>query len=197
MGVSVVMSVRLAEKEKIYRRDAPILYLVKNDAEEEGKKILYVNKSIFPILLVVISFLCLGVLFNIGLRVQNISYERRMYEIGQMISLEEERRDRLLLEISELKSPSRVISKVENGSNIEGSPGITSDIRMSNDIKVVEIPGDLNLSQSTSSDGEIYSSTSEHSSSFERGYDNVLGVIYYVQDIIMVMSESVLTFFIP
>jgi hypothetical protein len=31
----------------------------------------------------------------------------------------------------------------------------------------------------------------------EVNYDNLLGTIYYIQDIVLVVSESVLTFFIP
>ena len=30
-----------------------------------------------------------------------------------------------------------------------------------------------------------------------RNYDGFLGTIYYIQDIVLVVSESVLTFFIP
>ncbi len=37
----------------------------------------------------------------------------------------------------------------------------------------------------------------ETSPDIPENYDNLLGTIYYLQDLILVVSESVLTFFIP
>lgn len=179
------MGVKLAEKEEIYKKNSsPVLYLVKDKFRDEGEdRVFYTNKSIFPLSLVVILFLCLGILFNIGLRIQNINYEKKLYEIREMILLEEERRDRLLLEVSELRSPSRIISEVENNPYM----------KMSNELEIVEVPKEGNNIYNE----KVYDSVSEYPISLEGGYDGILGVIYYVQDIVMVMSESVFTFFIP
>ena len=67
---------------------------------------------------------CLGLLLNVGLRVQNINYQNDMYELDKMILLEEERADRLRLEISSLKAPSRIQEaaeeKIEADESVEG-----------------------------------------------------------------------------
>jgi len=178
------MSINLAEKEEIYKkRQYPLLYLVKEEYKVERKgNIAYSDTRVFPILLVVILFLCLGIVFNIGLRIQNINYQKKIYEISEMISTEEERADRLLLKVSKLKSPSRIIDIAENDLGME----------ISDELSVVEISND-GLANSE----KIYDYISKDSPALVKEYDGFLGTIYYIQDIIMVVSEGVLTFFIP
>jgi len=99
------MNVRLAEKQDIYRREKqPILYLVKKEDEGGVKEnIVYSHNALFYILVMVIIFACLGILLNIGLKIQSINYQKEIYQLTEMISLENERSDRLQLKISELK----------------------------------------------------------------------------------------------
>lgn len=125
----------------------------------------------------------MGVLLNIGLKVQDINYEKEIYRINEMISLEEERSDRLLMEISSLKSPSRIIETAGEDLNME----------MEKDITLVKLSGN-----GLEDNEKIFEYMSrENSVAMENSYDNLLGTIYYIQDIVLVVSESVLTFFIP
>src|SRR4030043_185727 len=125
------MNLRLAEKPDIYKRKSyPLLYLVKDpDGGREKENVVYSNSGLFYIFVVVIIFACLGVLLNIGLKIQSINYQKNIYEINEMISLEKERSDRLLLKISELKSPSRIIEAAKND----------LAMNMTDNLKVVEI----------------------------------------------------------
>ncbi len=84
--------------------------------------------------MIAVIFLCLGILFNIGLKIQSINYERKIFETNEMISLEKERSDRLQLKISELKSPARIISKAESDLGM----------KISDDLKIMQISG-INL----------------------------------------------------
>lgn len=178
------MNLRLAEEQEIYkRRPYPLLYLVKKpDSREEKENIVYSNSGLFYIFIIVILFTCLGILLNIGLKIQGINYQKSIYEINEMISLEEERSDRLLLKISELKSPSRIIEAAKNDLNMD----------MAGDFKIVEI-SDSGLENSE----KIYNYISKNTPTVVKNYDSFLGTIYYIQDIVLVVSESVLTFFIP
>ena len=109
--------------------------------------------------------------------------ENFLYKTNEMISLEEERSDRLLLRISELRSPSRIIEAAENDLNMD----------ISGNFQVVEI-SDSGLKNNE----KIYNYISNDiDTTAVRNYDSFLGTIYYVQDIVLVVSESVLTFFIP
>ncbi|NQT66457.1 MAG: hypothetical protein HQ569_02630 [Actinobacteria bacterium] len=178
------MNLRLAEEQEIYkRRSYPLLYLVKKpDIREDRENIVYSNSGLFYIFIIVILFTCLGILLNIGLKIQSINYQKSIYEINEMISLEEERSDRLLLKISELKSPSRIIEAAKNDLNMD----------MARDFRIVEI-SDSRLENSE----KIYNYISKNTPTVVKNYDSFLGTIYYIQDIILVVSESVLTFFIP
>lgn len=179
------MNIGLAEKRENYRRKSyPLLYLAKNhnDGRDE-KNIIYSNRGLFYIIVVAIIFTCLGVLLNIGLKIQSVNYEKSVYKTNEMISLEEERSDRLLLRISELRSPSRIIEAAENDLNMD----------ISGNFQVVEI-SDSGLKNNE----KIYNYISNDiDTTAVRNYDSFLGTIYYVQDIVLVVSESVLTFFIP
>ncbi|MBN2073381.1 MAG: cell division protein FtsL [Actinobacteria bacterium] len=180
------MSLGLAEKE-IYRRSSsrPLLYLAKKPgASYADRPVFYNNSGLFYIFILIILLACIGVLLNIGLKVQNINYEKEIYKINEMISLEKERSDRLLLEISSLKSPSRILEVAGEELNME----------MEKDIKLISV------SENGLEDNEKildYILRENTASAANAGYDNLLGTIYYMQDIVLVVSESVLTFFIP
>ena len=179
------MNARLAENKDIYKREPhPLLYLVKQEykAVEKNKVTYSKNSGVFPIFLVIILFLSLGILFNIGLKIQSINYQKKIYKTAEMISLENERTDRLLLKISELQSPSRIIEIAESD----------LDMQMSNDIEVIKI-----FSRGLDNNEKIFDYIVRGSPSMIENYDSLLGTIYYIQDIVMVVSESVLTFFIP
>ena len=178
------MNLRLAEKQEIYKRKSyPLLYLVKKpDYEERKEDIVYSNSGLFYIFIVIILFACLGVLLNIGLNFQSVNYQKSIYEINEMISLEEERSDRLLLKISELKSPSRIIEAAEGDLNMN----------MSDDFKIVKVSG-----SGIKNNEKIYNYISRDTTTVAKNYDSFLGTIYYIQDIVLVVSEGILTFFIP
>jgi cell division protein FtsL len=178
------MNVKLAEKERIYkRRTQPLLYLVRTDGSNAaGEEIVYRESGLFYIFVIAIIFTCLGILLNIGLKVQNISYQKEIYEINEMISLENERNDRLQLEIAGLKSPERIAEFAENDLNMN----IADDSRI------------VRISESGMKNSEkIYNYMAKSENDVSGNYDSFLGTIYYVQDIVLVVSEGVLTFFIP
>ena len=100
-----------------------------------------------------------------------------------MILLEEERADRLRLEISSLKAPSRIQEAAEE----------KIDMDTGGEFEIVELSG-----QGLINNEKIYDYIArDESAGLEIDYDNLLGTIYYIQDIVLVVSESVLTFFIP
>jgi hypothetical protein len=100
-----------------------------------------------------------------------------------MIAVEEDRSDRLKLEVSSLKSPSRILAAAED--DLEMQP--------EGRLEVVGISGD-----NINNNEKIFNYISrENMPAIPGNYDNLLGTIYYFQDIILVVSESVLTFFIP
>jgi len=179
------MNLELAGKRENYRRKSnPLLYLVKRpDGGRAEENVIYSNRGLFYIIVIAIIFTCLGILLNIGLKIQSVSYEKSVYKINEMISMEEERSDRLLMKISELRSPSRIIEVATNDLNMS----------MSDDFQVFEI-SDSGLKNNE----KIYNYISNDTgTSAVRNYDGFLGTIYYIQDIVLVVSESVLTFFIP
>ncbi|MEA2016339.1 MAG: cell division protein FtsL [Actinomycetota bacterium] len=178
------MNVRLAEKGKEYKRRAPsLLYLVKSDDKvSAGEDVVYRESGLFYIFVIAIILTCLGILLNIGLKVQNINYRKGIYEINEMISLENERNDRLQLEIAELKSPDRIIGVAENDLNMN----------IADDSRVIKIS-----SSGLENNEKIYNYMAKSESRVTGNYDSFLGTIYYVQDIVLVVSEGVLTFFIP
>jgi len=177
------MNVRLAEKGKEYKRRPSLLYLVKSDDSiGAGEDVVYRESGLFYIFVIAIILACLGLLLNIGLKVQNINYQKEIYEVNEMILMENERSDRLQLEIAELKSPERIIGVAENDLNM----GIADDSRV---IKI--------SSSGLENNEKIYNYMAKSESRAAGNYDSFLGTIYYVQDIVLVVSEGVLTFFIP
>ena len=154
-----------------------------NDSAGPESQVLYGNSGLFYIIVAIILFACMGLLLNIGLRVQNINYQKGIFELGEMIAIEEDRADRLNLEISALKAPSRILMMAEDElkMNYNGS---------------FEVIG---LSEKSIDDSEkiLNFISRESEPAAVENYDSLLGTVYYVQDMVRVVSESVLTFFIP
>jgi len=154
-----------------------------NNTAKTADQVLYGNSGLFYIVVVIILFVCLGLLLNIGLRVQNINYQKGIYGLNEMISIEEDRRDRLKVEISSLRAPSRILEAAENELGMYAGSSF----------EVIGLSG-----QGIDNSKKILNFISREAKPVITGnYDNLLGTIYYVQDIVLVVSESVLTFFIP
>lgn len=176
------MNSGLAKEEFYNKKTYPLLYLVNKRADSEKEKVLQSRPGVFYVLIVVVIFLCLGILLNIGLKIQSVNYEKKIFETNELISLEKERSDRLQLKIAELKSPARIIDIAQN------DLGMT----ISDNLKLMQITG-TNLKN----DAQINDYVAKNSGDGLKQYDNFLGTIYGIKDIIMVVSEGVLTFFIP
>ncbi len=178
------MNTIAVKKKYIYKRKTyPSLYLVGQEYRNDVKnKAVYSKSAVFPVFLVVILFLCLSVLSSVVLKVQSINYQNKIYETTNMISLENERADRLLLKVSELRSPARIKTIAESD----------LDMQMSGKLRAVKV-SDSGLDNNE----KIYDYIVGSQSSIMDSYDSFLGTIYHVQDIVMVVSEGILTFFIP
>lgn len=177
------MSTRSAQVHEIYKNRRPLLYMIGSRNNASQRPVLYGSSGLFYVSVVIILMACLGLLLSIGLRVQNINYQNNIYDLNEMILLEEERADRLRLEISSLKAPSRIQEAAEE----------KIDMDMSGEFEIVELSG-----QGLINNEKIYDYIArDESAGLEIDYDNLLGTIYYIQDIVLVVSESVLTFFIP
>jgi len=176
---------RPAEARKLNSINEHTLYLVGgNNAKKPAEQILYGNSGLFYIIVIVSLFACLGLLSSIGLKVQNINYQKNIFELNEMISIEEDRVDRLKLEISSLKTPSRILTAAE--SELEMQPDGEFEV--------------IGLSEQGINNNEKifnYISRENTPAVMTGNYDSLLGMIYHVQDIVLVVSESVLTFFIP
>ncbi len=177
------MSTRSAQVHEIYKNRRPLLYMIGSRNNASQRPVLYGSSGLFYVSVVIILMACLGLLLNIGLRVQNINYQNNIYDLNEMILLEEERADRLRLEISSLKAPSRIQEAAEE----------KIDMDTGGEFEIVELSG-----QGLKNNEKIYDYIArDESAGLEIDYDNLLGTIYYIQDIVLVVSESVLTFFIP
>ena len=177
------MSTRSAQVHEIYKNRRPLLYMIGRRNNASQRPVLYGSSGLFYVSVVIILMACLGLLLNIGLRVQNINYQNNIYDLNEMILLEEERADRLRLEISSLKAPSRIQEAAEE----------KIDMDTGGEFEIVELSG-----QGLINNEKIYDYIArDESAGLEIDYDNLLGTIYYIQDIVLVVSESVLTFFIP
>lgn len=177
------MNTRTAEKINSTRQGSrPVLYLVDSDLSKEKKRIIRSRTGFFFVISIAAFFVCVGMLLNIGLRIQNNNYQREILRMNEMIVLEEERTDRLQLEIAKLKNPSRIADAAfeEYGMSV------------SNNIEVIEIEENDIIK------GEQIQEYIAKSPGFDIDrYDTFLGTIYDIRNIVMVVSESVLTFFIP
>lgn len=176
------MSTRLATEELYSRKSYPLLYLVKKQEATGKEKVIQSRTGAFYISMIVATFACLGLLLNIGLKTQSINYDRKIFETNEMIAIEEERGDRLQLEIAGLKNPERIINTAESDLGMK----ISDSIRVMN---VVE--------ENLAEEEKINDYIAKNSNPELKQYDNFLGTIYSIKDIIMVVSEGVLTFFIP
>ncbi len=172
----------LAEKSKINKK-YPLLYLVdKGEKNSREENIIYSNGAIFYIIIAAILLVCLAILLNVGLKIQSINYNKDIYKLNEMIMVEEERNDRLLLKISELKSPSRILEAASNEVGME----------VSGEINMIEVS-----KKNLENNDKVQEYITKNPTKISNDYNSFLGTIYYIQDIVMVVSESVLTFFIP
>ncbi len=173
----------LAEKNFEYLKKNRQLYLAseKKIKAREENVFLYYDSGVFPFFLIIILLLCFVVLLNVGLRMQFVSYNRQVYELERMISLEEERSDRLNLKIAELTSPNRIISQLDPIEEI-------SNMHFTK----------ININSGTINQNDALKNYSVKDNELEiRQYKSFANAIGNIKDIIMVVSESVLTFFIP
>ena len=204
-----------AKQEQIEIQNEPVLRLIKNEDESPKKDyFLYYNSGVFPILLVIILFLCIGVIINIGLRIQNMNYDKKIYSINQLISSEKERTDRLNLKISELKSPSRIADSIyQEDKNTSDTGSNSSDMEKNkeNEITANEKPAaeaektenNINLKKldivysKTANDVVISELETDKSSSQSFKGASLVSMVKNIKDVLMVVSEGILTFFIP
>jgi len=176
------MDARLAEEQIFIKKNHPLLYLVKKQQLTGAEKVIQSRSGLFYIMVVVVVFFSMGLLLNIGLKIQAISYERKIIEINEMVSIERDRSDRIQLKISELKSPSRIIETAES----------KLGMKISDNIKVMKVS-----QEGLGKKEEVYDYITGNPSDRIKAYDNFIGTIYNIKDIVMVVSEGVLTFFIP
>lgn len=173
----------LAEEKLEFLQKNRNIYLAseKRPKEREENIFLYYNSGVFPIFLTLLLLLSFVILLNIGLRMQLVSYNRQIFEYERIISLEEERTDRLNLQIAELRSPNRVIAHVDGKKAISNASFTKINV--------------------TSGITGIHEEIKNHSAKDDeleiRKYKSFANAIGNIRDIIMVVSESVLTFFIP
>ena len=197
-----------ANLKQLEYQNEPVLRLVKNDPELQKREyFLYYNSGVFPILMVIIFFLCIGVITNIGLRVQNMNYDKSIYSISQLISSEKERTDRLNLKISELKSPSRIAEKVflTNEKDISTENTVLGELKNSTgqaNTKIIAAAGsyknfkNLDIVYSKTANDAVLSSVGEDNTDSIKG-ENFVAILKSTKNILMVVSEGILTFFIP
>jgi len=171
-----------AEEEIFYKKNQPLLYLV-NRQEESGKeKIIQTRSGFFYVMIIVVFFLSMAILLNVGLKIQAVNYERKIINVNELISVEKERTDRLALKVSELTSPARIITSAQEELGMQ----------ISDKIKVMEISG-----SSLGAQEKVLEYMAKKPSDSLNKYDSFLGNINSLKDIVMVVSEGVLTFFIP
>ena len=196
-----------ANQEQVEYQVEPVLRLIKNEGVVQNKEyFLYYNSGVFPLLMIVIFFLCVGVIINIGLRIQNMNYDKKIYSINQLISSEKERTDRLNLKISELKSPSRIADKVFLGNEKDNNSENTVSGEEKNNTgqiktKDVALEGyrnfkNLDVLYSKTANDAIVSSGEEDNIEEIKGV-NFVSILKNAKDVLMVVSEGILTFFIP
>lgn len=205
-------------EQEYYEDNSPSLTLVKNDntvRKERQQYYLYYNSGIFPILLFVILFLCVGVIINIGMRIQNLNYDRTILSLNQAISVEKDRSDRLNLKISQLKSPSLIASAIEvkNNNILEVADGQNEGDNIDNSENNANgtVEESVNSTEFRKLD-IFYSQTANNMNIAESSHDNFNGndlngennnsvnlsvVVNNIKDVLLVVSEGILTFFIP
>ncbi|HHT78399.1 MAG TPA: hypothetical protein GXZ93_01150 [Actinobacteria bacterium] len=205
-------------KNEYYEEYKPSLTLVKNDntvRKEREQYYLYYNSGVFPILLFVILFLCVGVIINIGMRIQNLNYDRTILNLNQAIRAEKDRSDRLNLKISQLKSPSLIASAIEIKNNsVQEAADAGQDNENAEDSST-DIEGNAQSANTGTEFRKLdifYSRTASSMNIAKNNYDNTykninpaentdklnLGAVAdNVREVLLVVSEGILTFFIP
>jgi cell division protein FtsL len=176
------MNSKFAEKELYTGKSFPLPYSIKRQEDFANRRVLQSSSGMFYISMIALVFLCLGVFLNISLKIQSINYEKKIFETNKLILLEKERSDRLQLKISGLKSPAKILSMAES----------ELGMKISDNIKIMRITG-VNLQNNS----EINYLIEKKSGSELKIYDNFLKNISGLEDIVMVVSEGILTFFIP
>lgn len=198
-----------ANQEQIELQNEPVLRLIKNERESPKKDFfLYYNSGVFPILMIVIFFMCVGVIINIGLRIQNMNYDKKIYSISQLISSEKERSDRLNLKISELKSPSRIAGGVfsdragssnasENSADTAKNTAGKAALEGRTEENYIKLKN-LDIVYSKTANDTVVSELEAANSNnqYFKGVNFVL-MVKNIKDVLMVVSEGILTFFIP
>jgi len=175
-------NLKAAEEEIFYKKNQPLLYLVNRENENGKEKIIQTRSGFFYVMIIIVFFLSMAILLNIGLKIQAINYERKIIDVNELISVEKERSDRLTLKISELTSPARIITSAQDELGMQ----------ISDKIKVMKISGsDLGMQE------KVLDYIVNKPTNSLKEYDSLLGTINSLKDIVMVVSEGVLTFFIP
>jgi cell division protein FtsL len=182
------MEARLAEEQIFNRKKAPLIYLVKRQDRTGIEKVIHSRSGLFYVMVVIVVFFSLGLLLNIGLKIQSLNLERKILETNEMLSTEKERTDRILLKVSELKSPSRIIELAAGDFGMQISDKISF-------MKINGVASIAGANPLSTADG--HGNTDTKISGEAAAYDSLLGTIYNIKDILMVVSEGVLTFFIP
>jgi len=172
-----------AEEEIFYKKNQPLLYLVNREEENGREKIIQTRSGFFYVMVTIVFFLSMAILLNIGLKIQAINYERKIINVNELISVEKERSDRLALKVSELTSPARIITSAQEELGMQ----------ISDKIRIMEISG----SGLGAQEKVLDYMANKPSSNGLKEYDSFLGTINSLKDIVMVVSEGVLTFFIP
>jgi cell division protein FtsL len=173
---------KFTKEELFNRKSHPISYLIKKQEDPTAIKVIQSSSAMFYISMTVLIFLCLGVFLNIALEMQSLNYKKKIFETDKSITLEKEHSDRLQLKISELRSPARIISKAKN----------ELGMKISDNIKIMQI-AEVN-SQDNSKIKHLI--VNDPGTALKK-YDDFLGRIYGLEGIVMVVSEGILTFFIP
>ena len=120
---------------------------------------------------------------------------------------EKERTDRLNLKISELKSPSRIADKVflkdeKDISSENTASGELKNITLAADAKIIAASGsyksfkNLDIVYSKTANDAVLSSAGEGNADNIKGA-NFAAILKSTKNILMVVSEGILTFFIP
>ncbi len=171
----------LIKESENYKKKYPLFYLVDRKKEKQ-EKIVYSNSALFYIIVAAILLVCIGVLFNIGLKIQTINYQKDILQLNETITTEQERQDRISLQVSELRSPSRIITVAQEDLGME----------IAQDIEIMAV-----AQASMENNQRLHDYLARGPSETTKQYNNLLGTVYYIQDLVMVVSEGVLTFFIP
>jgi len=176
------MSLKPAKEELFKRKVYPLLYQVKNKKYHGPGKALESRSTIFYIMAAIAVFLCAGILLNIGLNIYNMNRKKQILEINELLLIEKERSDRIRLKIAVLKGPERIMFLAQT----------LLEMHISDNVKIMYIK-EKNLNTAIEANYTAEEKPSDNLGS----YDNFLATIHSIEDIVMVVSEGVLTFFIP